>query len=119
MKGKRVNSRMPPRMPAGLRQPVAPARFDVAMLAGLPEPVRRYFLFSITPGTPLYTVADIEMSGQFGMGDLHNPNYLPMQARQTLALPTGFIWQMQASRRWLRRGQATRQAVERVWAVLP
>lgn len=81
------------------QQPATPAKFALHMLEGLPEPARRFFSFAIAPGTPLYTVADIEMTGQFGMGDLHKPNYLPMQARQTLALPTGFIWQMQASRR--------------------
>ena len=76
-------------------------RFSADMLQGLPEPARRYFTFAIKPGTPLYTVADITMTGQFGMGDAHNPNYLPMRARQTLAFPAGFVWQMKARRKGL------------------
>jgi hypothetical protein len=74
----------------------APALFDPAMVAGLPEPARRYFLFAITPGTPLHTVAEIAMTGQFSMGTKDAPNYLPMKARQVLASPHGFVWAMDA-----------------------
>lgn len=70
----------------------APHRFDPVMVAALPEPARRYFAFAIAPGTPLKTVAVIEMSGQFGLGDARRPNDLPMQARQILAPPHGFVW---------------------------
>ncbi|MEX2365539.1 MAG: DUF6544 family protein [Pseudohongiellaceae bacterium] len=77
-------------------QPTEPARFDPAMVSALPEPARRYFQFAILPGTPLYTVADISMSGQFGLGTRARPNYMSMQAGQTLALPTGFVWKMGA-----------------------
>ncbi|MFO7910688.1 MAG: DUF6544 family protein [Desulfotignum sp.] len=48
-------------------QPVQPAYFDPAMTSDLPEPARRYFLYTIKPGTPLYRVAKISMSGRFGM----------------------------------------------------
>lgn len=92
-----------------------PACFNLQLLDGLPEPARRFFCFAIQPGTPLYTVADITMTGQFGMGDAHNPNYLPMQARQTLALPTGFVWQMQAGRQWLRMSGSDSQHWTRFW----
>jgi hypothetical protein len=70
--------------------------FDPAMVAGLPEPVRRYFLHAIRPGTPLATVAEIEMSGRFGLGDRNGPKYMTMEASQVLAAPSGFLWEMRA-----------------------
>lgn len=54
-------------------QPARPACFDPAMIADLPEPARRYFLYTIEPGTTLYTVANITMAGRFGMGTMANP----------------------------------------------
>ncbi|MDX8354992.1 DUF6544 family protein [Cognatiyoonia sp. IB215182] len=77
-------------------QPETPALFDPAMAAELPEPARRYFTYMIAPGTPLYTVVEVDMHGQFGMGTKDAPNYVPMTATQTLATPHGFIWQMRA-----------------------
>ena len=77
-------------------QPPAPGRFDPAMLDGLPEAAARFFRFAIAPGTPLWTVAEIDMTGEFGLGDRFNPKYRPMQARQILAAPDGFLWQMTA-----------------------
>jgi hypothetical protein len=77
-------------------QPAAPATFDPAMVETLPEPARRYFLFAIRPGTPLHTVAEIEMTGQFSLGTKEAPNFLPMRARQVLASPHGFVWAMDA-----------------------
>ncbi|TAN13978.1 MAG: hypothetical protein EPN34_00425 [Burkholderiaceae bacterium] len=79
-----------------------PARFDPALVAQLPEPARRYFEFVIKPGTPLHTVAEIEMTGRFSLGTQDSPNYLPMAARQTLAGPAGFVWRMSAQRGLLR-----------------
>lgn len=70
--------------------------FDPSMVASLPEPAQRYFRFTIKPGTPLRTVADIWMSGQIGMGTRQSPNYRPMQARQILVPPFGLVWQMKA-----------------------
>lgn len=78
-------------------QPAAPVRFDPAKLEGLPEAARRYFMFSIAPGTPLQTVAEVSMTGQFSLGDKGSPNYLDMAAQQTLAAPYGFVWKMSAS----------------------
>lgn len=75
-------------------QPADPARFDPAMVADLPEPARRFFTFAIAPGTPLLTVAEIEMEGEFSLGTRENPNYMPMKARQILAAPSGFVWKL-------------------------
>ncbi len=73
-------------------QPADPPRFDAAMVAALPEPARRYFAFAILPGTPLYTVAEIAMGGEFSLGSRDDPRYQPMEARQILAAPAGFVW---------------------------
>jgi hypothetical protein len=75
-------------------QPSDPQVFALDMVADLPEPARRFFNFAITEGTPLTTVALIEMKGQFGMGDKAEPGYMPMRATQVLAAPDGFVWAM-------------------------
>ncbi|MCO4321102.1 DUF6544 family protein [Aliidiomarina quisquiliarum] len=45
------------------------------MVNDLPEPAQRFFNFAIAPGTPLYTVAEIDMEGQFSLGSQEKPNY--------------------------------------------
>lgn len=75
-------------------QPASPDRFDPAMVAGLPDPARQYFRFAIRPGTSLYTVAEIEMTGRFGLGTREAPNYMAMKAHQVLAAPEGFVLQV-------------------------
>lgn len=75
-------------------QPTHPVRFDPAMLSSLPEPAQRYFRFAIAPGTPLLTVAEIDMGGEFSLGNRDAPDYQHMQAQQILAAPHGFVWQM-------------------------
>jgi hypothetical protein len=96
-------------------QPAAPACFDPAMVADLPEPARRCFLYTIQPGTPLHTVADITMAGRFGMGTRANPNYLDMTARQTLAMPAGFVWKMRAKRGLVRLSGSDSERWTRFW----
>ncbi|MBD2749631.1 hypothetical protein IC232_23415 [Microvirga sp. BT688] len=68
------------------------ARFDLKMVAGLPDPARRYFMFAITAGTPLRMVAELKMAGEIGLGDQERPNYQPMNAEEILAPPHGFVW---------------------------
>ena len=75
-------------------QPLSPSQFSAAMVDGLPEPAQRYFAFAITEGTPLRTVAKIEMTGQFSLGTKDAPNYMDMRATQVLAAPEGFVWKM-------------------------
>jgi hypothetical protein len=75
-------------------QSVHPMRFDPAIVAGLPEPAQRFFKFAIAPGTPLLTVAEIDMGGQFSLGTKSAPNYRRMQAQEILAAPHGFVWRM-------------------------
>jgi len=81
------------------RQPADPAAFDVSMISGLPEAAQRYFRFSIAPGTPLWTVAEITMQGEFSLGSRDNPAYMPMRAEQVLAAPHGFVWRVRAGDR--------------------
>jgi hypothetical protein len=71
---------------------VPPATFEPAIVEGLPEPARRYFLHAITLGTPLQFVAEIGMAGEIGLGDKADPGYQPMRARQIIAPPHGFVW---------------------------
>lgn len=74
-----------------------PKVFDPAMVTGLPEAARRYFLYTIAPGTPLHTVSEIRMGGEIGLGDRESPAYQPMRARQILAPPHGFVWRLEAA----------------------
>lgn len=68
--------------------------FDPAMVADLPDPARRYFLYTIAPGTPIRRIARIEMGGEMGLGDKSAPGYRPMRADQILAMPEGFVWRV-------------------------
>ncbi|MEL7153459.1 MAG: DUF6544 family protein [Pseudomonadota bacterium] len=80
-------------------QPSDPPRFSAAMVEDLPTAARRYFRYAIDEGTPLWTVAKIEMSGQIGMGQRGDPRYADMSAEQIIAAPHGFVWQ--ANTGWL------------------
>lgn len=75
-------------------QPENPDLFDPAMVSSLPDPARRYFNYTIRPGTPLLPVAIIDMTGEFSLGSRDDPGYQPMDARQILAAPEGFVWSM-------------------------
>lgn len=75
-------------------QPRRPVLFDMEMVADLPEPARRYFEYTIAPRTPLLPVVVIEMAGKFSLGTKEDPRYQPMEARQILAPPEGFVWAM-------------------------
>lgn len=75
-------------------QPQDPPAYSFEMVEGLPEPARRYFNYTTQPGTPLWTVAEIDMMGRFSLGSKQQPAYQKMQARQILAVPNGFVWAM-------------------------
>ena len=96
-------------------QPSSPKRFDLSLLEGLPEPAQRYFRYTIQPGTPLYTVARISMTGKFGMGNRESPDYMDMKASQVLAMPQGFVWKMSASRGALRVSGSDTERWTRFW----
>lgn len=64
--------------------------FTPEMLANLDEPVQRYFLQAIKPGTPLATCVELEMSGSFRPKP--DADWLPMQASQIISISRGFVW---------------------------
>jgi hypothetical protein len=96
-------------------QPENPPVFDHEIIEQLPEPAQRFFKFAIEEGTPLRVVADIQMTGQFSMGDKSNPNYMEMQASQVLAAPEGFVWKMRAQSGHLRLSGSDSGAWTRFW----
>ena len=65
------------------------------MIAGLPEPARRYFNYSISPGSPIVSAVELDMAGELGLGSLDDPKYSPMSAQQVLAPPHGLVWRIQ------------------------
>jgi hypothetical protein len=67
-------------------------RFEPSMVAGLPEPVRRYFGFMIEDGAPLRTVVQVRTTGEIGLGTKEAPKYRRMRAEQILAPPCGLVW---------------------------
>lgn len=91
------------------------ARFDPALVADLPEPARRYFLFTIRPGAVLHRVAEIHTRGEIGLGTRQKPNYLPMRARQILAPPRGLVWRLEAGDGMLRIAGSDGFDGERSW----
>ena len=97
------------------QQPLTPASFQPAMVVDLPDPARRYFEYSILPGTPLYTVADIEMKGKFSLGARDHPNYMQMTARQVLNAPQGFIWKMSGGAGLMRMSGSDSAGWTRFW----
>eukprot|EP00050_Salpingoeca_kvevrii_P013914 m.31662 g.31662 ORF g.31662 m.31662 type:complete len:301 (-) comp5385_c0_seq1:419-1321(-) len=67
--------------------------FDPSMVAKLPSPVRRYFEASISPGTPLYQVVELTMTGLFDLGTRDERKPMAMTAKQVTAGLNGFVWQ--------------------------
>ena len=94
-----------------------PGRFELSLVAELPEPARRYFRFAIAQGTPLWAVAQISMTGRFSLGDRNAPDYMAMTAEQTLAAPHGFVWSMRAARGGLRVSGSDSGRWTRFWAM--
>ena len=82
--------------------PGACPKFHSSMVDGLPDPARRYFLFTIAPGTRLSRVAEIEMTGSINLGGKRKPNTLAMKARQIIAAPHGLVWKLEARRGLMR-----------------
>ena len=73
-------------------------QFDSSQIELLPAAARQFFNASIKEGTSLLTVAEIEMHGEFSLGNKDSPNYIPMKACQLLAPPYGFIWEVKAGK---------------------
>jgi hypothetical protein len=63
------------------------AAFSLAMLNGLPEPVRRWLTHAIAPGTPLCCSAVFRQHGQIKVGFWQR-----YEADWVLCPPHGFVW---------------------------
>ncbi|MDH7943442.1 YfdQ family protein [Pseudohongiella sp. SYSU M77423] len=96
-------------------QPANPPVFTPERVADLPDPARRYFLYTIKSGTPLLKVVNITMAGRFGMGTKDKPNYLDFTATQVLAMPAGFVWKMRARRGAMVLSGSDSQSWTRFW----
>jgi hypothetical protein len=92
-----------------------PERYSPDMVAGLPEPARRYFNFAIAPGTRLATVVELTMAGELSLGSQEKPDYRPMRARQLLAAPYGFVWELHAGAGVMRISGCDGMVNERSW----
>ena len=64
-----------------------PSLFDPALVAGLPEPARRWLTHAIAPGTPLWQSVEISMVGHIKIGA-----WRPFTATQVVAPRLGYIW---------------------------
>lgn len=96
-------------------QPAQPGRFSAAMVSELPEAARRFFLYAIEEGAPLWRVAVITMEGRFSLGTKDAPNYLDMSATQVLAAPEGFVWKMSGGRGLMRLAGSDSACWTRFW----
>ena len=74
------------------RPPPPLHRFDPQQVLDLPEVAQRYFRHAIAPGTPLYSVAQLEMHGTFLLGDKNKFQTYEMTALQALRPPDQFVW---------------------------
>ena len=84
-------SRSIKRLWRSLNTPSTELVFTKDMVADLDEPVRRYFLHAIAPGTPLASYVELTMNGSFRLKS--NAEWLPMRASQIVSTAPGFIWQ--------------------------
>ncbi|WP_206419936.1 DUF6544 family protein [Minwuia thermotolerans] len=98
------------------RASAAPGTFDPAILDGLPEPARRFFRFAIAEGAPLWRVAEIEMDGELALGEPGRAKPMRMRARQTLAAPAGFLWEVRARRGLMRLSGSDAFGFGRSWS---
>lgn len=65
----------------------AGSSFAPSMVAGLPEPARRWLTHAIAPGTPLFRTAVLEFAGHIRLG-----GWLPFRAVQVHTPPDGYVW---------------------------
>lgn len=76
-----------------LAQATPPAQvYSPEMVSDLPEIAQRYFNHAIAVGTPLATTVELQMVGEFRLGEKDNYKRFDMQARQILSPPTSFVW---------------------------
>lgn len=75
--------------------PIAETHFTESMVADLPEPVQRYFLHAIAPGTPLPGSVQLMLNGQIRLAPAQD--WLPVRSQECLS-PQGFVWKAVAGK---------------------
>ena len=69
------------------------ATYSPSQLAGLPEPVVRYFEHVLTPGQPIARNVMVRHSGRFRLGDQEEGRWVSFRSRQEYTTrPRGFVW---------------------------
>lgn len=79
---------------AAAQEPVKPVRYDAAReLAGLPEPVQRFFRAALTDGQPMIAGLTITHAGTFNLAAEGAERWKPFTSSQrcTMRRP-GFVW---------------------------
>jgi len=92
--GNRKWSRTTSRAVEGLvrRAQTRSASFAPTLLAGLPDPVARYFESALERGQPFVRSARVEHSGEFRTGGLEDPWTDFRSVQHFTAEPPGFVW---------------------------
>ena len=85
------------------------------MVSTLPDPARRFFGFAIEPGARLTNIVELTMEGELSLGTKDDPKYQPMTARQVLAAPHGFVWQVEAGTGLMRTSGSDGMSRDRSW----
>lgn len=76
---------------------VTPTTYDPAELAGLPDPVQRYFETVLIPEQPMITAVSINHSGTFNMGTT-DERWQPFTSEQSVVTQRpGFVWDARIS----------------------
>jgi len=98
----------------------ATEKFTPQLVADLPEPIKRYFLHAIQPGTPLASSVQVKMHGSFKL----KQEWMPMQAIEILST-AGFLWQGSVGTGFVRLFVADRyvnqsgQVYVTLWGAMP
>jgi hypothetical protein len=80
-----------------LEEAEAPGQpFTEDMVAGLPEPARRYFLHAIRPGTPLATRVRFSYTGEIKVNEAMG--WMPLSVNQILVKGHGFVWKAKVTK---------------------
>jgi hypothetical protein len=91
-----ADNRRTGRLWRSLQLPPTGETFTEEMVQDLPPPAKRYFLHAIAPGTPLASSVYLRMTGAIKLSP--QADWLPLNARQILAPPEGFVWKASAGK---------------------
>lgn len=76
--------------------------FEESMLDGLPDIVKKFFLYMIKPGTPLQYVSELKMHGEFSLGNLQKQKIFTAKCKQIIAPLQGFVWKIKTTNGFIR-----------------